>query len=164
VTVLSLLLIAIGALGKSAITINPSGRFPSGRFNIFPIEILPGAMLADARFRDTAAHAMKLSLTTFIVPFAFVYSPELMAFPSLSWDVLWAVIEVLIVQLAVSACAYGYLFRSLAAWERAAFGLVGVLAFMAMTQEPVIWSRLAYGTGTVLLLWLSLPRLRLAAS
>jgi TRAP transporter 4TM/12TM fusion protein len=230
VTVLSLLLIAIGALGQTVMTTNLSGRFGMVLIEILPdsklllligamivslalgmglptpvaymvaslamvpflqqvgvpplqahffvfyfavfstltppiaVSILAGAMLADARFRDTAAHAMKLSLTTFIVPFAFVYSPELMAFPSLGWDVLWAVIEVLIVQLAVSACAYGYLFRNLAAWERAAFGIVGVLAFMAMTQDPVIWSRLAYGTGAVLLLWLSLPRLRLAAS
>jgi hypothetical protein len=57
VTVLSLLLIAICALGQTALTTNLSGRF-----DIVLIEILAGAMLADARFRDTIAYAMKLTL------------------------------------------------------------------------------------------------------
>ncbi|RLA47639.1 MAG: hypothetical protein DRR42_17435 [Gammaproteobacteria bacterium] len=230
VTVLSLLLIAIGALGQTVMTTNLSGRFgmvlieflPDSKlllligamvvslmlgmglptpvaymvaslamvpflqqvgvpplqayffvfyFAVFStltppvaVSILAGSMLADARFRDTAAHAMKLACTTFIVPFAFVYSPELMAFPDLNWDMLFAVIEVLSVQLAVSACAYGYVMRSLAAWERAAFGVAALSGFIAITHEPLYWSQLAYGILAGLILWVIISRRRTVAT
>jgi TRAP-type uncharacterized transport system fused permease subunit len=39
---------------------------------------------------DTGNHAMKLAATTFIIPFAFVFNPELMAFPNFSWKMLGA--------------------------------------------------------------------------
>ena len=226
VTVLSLLLIAIGALGQTVMTTNLSGRFgmvlieflPDSKlllligamvvslilgmgsptpvaymvaslamvpflqqvgvpllqahffvfyFAVFStltppvaVSILAGSMLADARFRDTAAHALKLACTTFIVPFAFVYSPELMAFPEMSWDVLLAVFEVLTVQLSISACAYGHVIRSLSTWERVAFGLVALFAFTAITHEPVYWTQLAYGGLGGLGLWLKITRSR----
>ncbi len=226
VTVLSLLLIAIGALGQTVMTTNLSGRFgmvlieflPDSKllllvgamlvslilgmglptpvaymvaslamvpflqqigvpalqahffvfyFAVFStltppvaVSILAGSMLAKARFRDTVAHAMKLSCTTFIVPFAFVYSPELMAFPDMSWNLLLAVFAVLSVQLSVSACAYGHVIRSLAAWERVSFGLVALVAFTAITHEPVYWTQLAYFGLGGLMLWLMITRSR----
>lgn len=118
------------------------------------VSILAAARLADARLRDTVYQAMKLAGATFIVPFAFVYNPALMAFPDLGWNMVLPILEVLIVQVSVAVCAFGYLFRMLAAWERAGFGLAAVFSFMAMTQGMVYWYALAYGLLACLLLWL----------
>ena len=76
---------------------------------------------------------MKLALTTFIIPFAFVYSPELMSFPHVTWPVWREIAEVVLIQWIVSVAAYGYCFRSLGAAERAIFGVAGLLGFLAMT-------------------------------
>jgi len=226
VTVLSLLLIAIGSLGQTIMTTNLSGRLGMVLLEILPdsklllligamvvslflgmglptpvaymvaslamvpflqqvgvpplqahffvfyfavfstltppvaLSILASAMLAKAGFAETAAHAMKLACTTFIVPFAFVYSPELMAFPDVTWGVLIAVIEVLFVQLVVSISAYGYFVRQLTIWEQFAFGIVALLAFVAMTHEFIYWYFLTYGSFAALLLWIKIPSMR----
>jgi len=226
VTVLALLLIAIGALGQTVMTTNLSGRLGMVLVELLPdsklllligamvvslllgmglptpvaymvaslamvpflqqvgvpplqahffvfyfavfstltppvaVSILAGAMLAKARFAETALQAMKLACTTFIVPFAFVYSPELMAFPDLSWAMLIAFIEVVFVQLTVSVSAYGYFIRRLLFWERIAFGVVSLMAFAAMTHEQAYLDFMTYGGFAVLLLWITIPRWR----
>ena len=43
--------------------------------------VLAAAKLSGSGFWETGMHAMKLAATTFIIPFAFVFNPELMAFP-----------------------------------------------------------------------------------
>ncbi|NQV83223.1 MAG: TRAP transporter fused permease subunit, partial [Rhodospirillales bacterium] len=49
------------------------------------VSVLAAAKLADASFLNTAADAIKIALTTFIIPFAFVFFPELMSFPHMTW-------------------------------------------------------------------------------
>ena len=68
---------------------------------------------------------MKIAATTFIIPFAFVYSPVLMSFPHLTWNVVPQILEVLAIQFTVSIAAYGYYLRNLnvgsvvsSAWRR----------------------------------------------
>ncbi|MCP5374190.1 MAG: TRAP transporter fused permease subunit, partial [Hyphomicrobiales bacterium] len=85
------------------------------------VSVLAAAKLAGASFLSTAWDSMKMAMTTFIIPFAFVFSPELMSFPHLTWKVLPAVLEVLAIQWTVSIAAYGYVFRPLAGWERLLF-------------------------------------------
>lgn len=97
------------------------------------VSVLAAGKLAQASFLGTAADAMKLALTTFIIPFAFVYSPELMSFPHLTWPVWREIAEVVLIQWIVSVAAYGYCFRALGAAERTIFGIAGVLGFLAMT-------------------------------
>jgi len=100
------------------------------------ISVLAAAKLANASFLSTAKDSMKIALTTFIIPFAFVYSPELMSFPNMTWSVIPAVVEVVFIQWSVSTATYGYLFRVLSGWERLVFTAVAVLAFMGMVLDP----------------------------
>src|SRR5574341_1085335 len=81
---------------------------------------LAAAKIAGSGFWETGMHSMKLAATTFIIPFAFVFNPELMAFPNFSWKMLWAVVEVLVVQWTSSIFLYGYFRRKLTAIERGA--------------------------------------------
>lgn len=99
------------------------------------VSVLAAAKLADASFLQTAAESMKIAMTTFIIPFALVYSPELMSFPNLSWAVLPPLLEVLLIQISVSIAAYGYAFRGLLGWERWLVALAAFFGFLGMTEQ-----------------------------
>lgn len=99
------------------------------------VSVLAAAKLANASFLQTAGESLKIAMTTFIIPFAFVYSPELMAFPNLTWAVVPALVEVVLIQYSVSVAAYGFMFRRLAGWERWTVGLAGFCGFLGMTDQ-----------------------------
>ncbi len=108
------------------------------------VSVLAAAKLADASFLSTAKDSLKIALTTFIIPFAFVFSPELMSFPNISFDTIVAFFEVVFVQLAVSIASYGYMFKALNGWNRAGFALVALSGFLAFTLDARFWF-LAWG-------------------
>ena len=96
------------------------------------VSVLAAAKLADASFLETAKDAIKIALTTFIIPFAFVFFPELMSFPNMKWDVVPAVLIVLAIQWTVSIASYGHLFRTLVGWERAIFAVAALAGSLGM--------------------------------
>jgi TRAP-type uncharacterized transport system fused permease subunit len=105
-------------------------------------------------FWETGMHAMKLAATTFIIPFAFVFNPELMAFPDISWRMVWAVVEVLLVQAMSSIFLYGYFRRSLSAAERFASFVVVMLGYTAIMRPEVLYTYLALGSMAALVGWI----------
>jgi TRAP transporter 4TM/12TM fusion protein len=115
--------------------------------------VLAAAKISGAGFWDTGMHAMKLAATTFIIPFAFVFNPQLMAFPNFSWAMGWAVIEVLLVQLTSSILLYGYFRRTLNAAERIASFFVVMLGYTAIMRPEAVYTWLALGTTAALLAW-----------
>lgn len=226
VTVLSLLLIAIGALGQTVMTTNLSGRFGAALVHMLPdielllllgamgvsiilgmglptpvaylvaslamvpfmqqigvpalqahffvfyfavfstltppvaVSVMAAAKLSGAGFWATALHSMKLSLSTFIVPFAFVYRPELMSFPVVSLSTLTAVAEVILLQGSFAFAAYGFLMRALTNWERMLFAVVGIFGFMSLTTTPAFYAVAFYGGLLLLVIWLVASRRR----
>ena len=103
------------------------------------VSVLAAAKLGEATFLSTAKDAIKIALTTFIIPFAFVFSPELMSFPDVTLETLIAVAEVIFVQVAVSVASYGFLFRSLNGVERAAYAVVALSGFLGFTFDTNFW-------------------------
>ena len=99
------------------------------------VSVLAAAKLANSSFLQTAGESLKIAMTTFIIPFAFVYSPELMAFPNLTWDVVPALAQVLLIQWSVSVAAYGNVFRNLTQWERWTMGIAAFCGFLGMTDQ-----------------------------
>lgn len=99
------------------------------------VSVLAAAKLADASFLETAKDSMKIAMTTFIIPFAFVFSPELMSFPNMTWGVVPAILKVIFIQCSVSIASYGYICRHLVGWERWFFAVVAVLGFLGMTLD-----------------------------
>lgn len=99
------------------------------------VSVLAAAKLSQASFLGTALDAMKLAVTTFIIPFAFVYHPELMSFPNLTWSVVPPLVLVLVLQWTVSTAAYGYFRRNLTTIERGAFTFVSLAGFAALVSE-----------------------------
>lgn len=130
------------------------------------VSVLAAAKLAEARFLGTAADAMKLAVTTFIIPFAFVFHPELLSFPNLTWSVVPPVALLLVLQWTVSVAAYGHFCRDLGAVERAAFALVSLAGFLAIvtaggTAKVVFLALLGLTVGWV---WLMSTRRAAALS
>lgn len=115
--------------------------------------VLAAAKLSGAGFWDTGMHAMKLAATTFIIPFAFVFNPELMAFPNISWKMGSAVVEVLIVQWTSSVFLYAYFRRKLTAIERLGFLIVVLLGYTAIMRPETIYTYLASGLTLALMAW-----------
>jgi TRAP transporter 4TM/12TM fusion protein len=98
------------------------------------VSVLAAAKLGQASFLATARDSMKMAMTTFIIPFAFVFSPSLMSFPHMTWNVVPAVAEVVGIQWTISIAAYGYIFRPLVGWERFAFAIAALCGFLGMTD------------------------------
>jgi TRAP transporter 4TM/12TM fusion protein len=116
--------------------------------------VLAAAKISGAGFWDTGMHAMKLAATTFIIPFAFVFNPELMAFPNVSWKMIWAVIEVLLVQWTSSVFLYGYFRRSLSAVERFACFIVVMLGYTAIMRPETVYTYVALGATAAFVAWI----------
>lgn len=117
------------------------------------VAALAAAKIAEASFLETAAHAMKLMLTTFVIPFAFVYYPSLMSFPKLSWDILVPLVTVLILQWTVSVACYGFFRRELSKFERALFAFASFAGYAALTDRG-IYSNIIFGVIlAAIMLW-----------
>jgi TRAP transporter 4TM/12TM fusion protein len=108
------------------------------------VAALAAAKIAKAGFLETARDAMKLMLTTFVIPFAFVYYPSLMSFPHLHWEVLVPIVTCLLLQWTVSVSAYGYFRRDLSAFERTIFGIISFAGYGALCDRG-IYSNLLFG-------------------
>ena len=101
------------------------------------VAALAGAKMAGASFWTTCNESMKLAASTFIIPFAFVYRPQLLGFPDVGWDVVPPIVEILLVQWVTSIAMYGYFRRNLSAVERAFFGALTLLGYWAMVTEEI---------------------------
>lgn len=115
--------------------------------------VLAAAKISGSGFWETGMHSMKLAATTFIIPFAFVFNPEIMAFPNISWKMVWAVAEVLVVQTTSSIYLYGYFRRSLTTVERYGFLLAVLLGYTALMRPEIVYTYLAYGLTLGLMAW-----------
>jgi TRAP transporter 4TM/12TM fusion protein len=115
--------------------------------------VLAAAKLSGAGFWDTGMHSMKLAATTFIIPFAFVFNPELMAFPLLSWKMICSVVEVLIVQWTSSIYLYGYFRRALTKIERYGFLSLVLLGYTAIMKSDIAYTYVTLGLTIGLMAW-----------
>ena len=118
--------------------------------------VLAAAKVSGAGFWETGVHAMKLAATTFIIPFAFVFNTELMAFPNFSWKMLWAFLEVIVVQFTSSIFLYGFFRRPFSGFERFLALIVVGLGYTAIMRPEPAWTYAALGStlALVALIWL----------
>jgi TRAP transporter 4TM/12TM fusion protein len=93
---------------------------------------LAAAKIAGADLNDCTWESQKLMLTTFVIPFAFVYYPSLMSFPHLTWEVLIPVVTCLVLQWTVAIACYGYFLRDQTNLERALWAAVSLVGYAAL--------------------------------
>ena len=112
------------------------------------ISALAAAKLSGGSFLGTTLDAMKLMLTTFIIPFAFSYHPQLLKFPNIGWDVLPPVALIIVLQITTSIACYGYFFGQLTWIDRCMFALLTVAGLFLL----IGWSQIEFVGVTVILL------------
>ncbi len=120
------------------------------------VGVLAAAKLANANLLATARDSLKLAITTFIIPFGFVYHPEIMSFPHLTWSVLPPVITLLVLQWTTAVACFGYFTRPLTAIERWGFGLVCVLGFFAVIAPGITLPLIFSGLVLAAAIWVKL--------
>ena len=77
-----------------------------------------GAGIAGGDAFKTGMWAVRLGLVGFILPFLWVYSPELLLSGSTPLEILWVVLNCSIAVIAFAAANIGFLRRPLKLWER----------------------------------------------
>jgi len=122
------------------------------------VAALAGAKIAGAGFWETCRESMKLAATTFIIPFAFVYRPQLLAFPNLDWNMVPPIVEILLIQWTSSIALFGYFRRPLTTVETWPFGAATVLGYWAMVTEPLYSTFVFAGVVAVLFVGVGLRR------
>ena len=98
---------------------------------------IAGAAIARANPIKTALQATKLAVGAFIIPYMFVYNPQMLmihtTFPVVSAIIITAVIGM----FGVSACLEGYAFRRISAVERFLFAVSGLLCIIPESKTDV---------------------------
>lgn len=111
------------------------------------------AKMADAEFGKTAIEAMKLSLVAFIIPFVFVFNPQLLDFPNLSIDLFAATAMAIASTFALSVALYGYFLHRLNTWKRALFGIAAISGFLYVASSQSVLLAVFLGSLTMGLVW-----------
>jgi len=114
---------------------------------------LAGAKIAGASFWGTSVESFKLVVPAFVVPFAFIYHPELLAFPKNSPSVLLPIAAVAGVQFIVSVVLYGFFRRRLGIVERGAFALAGVPGMVYLVNPDLFYLWVFVAAGAAMVLW-----------
>jgi TRAP-type uncharacterized transport system fused permease subunit len=109
------------------------------------VSVLAAAKLSGAKFFETAVDSMKIACTTFIIPFAFVFRPELMSFPDVTAVTLATVVLILLMQLTISAANYGYFLKDLVVVERILLWIAFVSLFAYLAELGDLWLWLGIG-------------------
>ena len=99
------------------------------------VSALAAAKLSGGTFLGTAKDGMKLMLTTFIIPYGFIYHPELLSFPNVTWDVLPPVLLIQCLQWTSSVVCYGYFVRDLTWTERWGYLTVTAIGFSYLIND-----------------------------
>ena len=102
------------------------------------VSALAAAKLSGGSFLGTALDSMKLMLTTFIIPFAFCYHPQLLKFPNIGWDVLPPIALILVLQITTSVACYGYFLIRLTWIDRYMFALFTIAGLFLLIN----WSQI----------------------
>ncbi len=92
------------------------------------------ARLADANYNRLCFIAIRLSLSAFILPFIFVYKPELLGQGNVL-DIIEVTFTAAVGLVALSACFEGFLLRLMGWAERLIVGAVGIMLILPLRLE-----------------------------
>jgi TRAP transporter 4TM/12TM fusion protein len=126
------------------------------------ISCLAASKISGGTFLGTARESLKISVPTFIIPFAFIFNPALLTFPKVSSTSLIAFFLTTLTMLYASIAFYGFFLRKLNTIERAAFGISAILALLYLIMHVSYLLPMSLGLGAFAFLWVLVGRLRIA--
>lgn len=99
---------------------------------------IAGAAIAKAKPIKTALNATKLAIGAFIIPYVFVYNPQMLLIDTTVWNALPICVTALIGMFALSAALEGYCFRHENILERAIFAAAGIMCILPTHSTDII--------------------------
>jgi TRAP transporter 4TM/12TM fusion protein len=124
------------------------------------ISCLAASKLSGGSFVGTAQESMKIALPTFIIPFVFIYNPDLLSFPGVTIAGLIAFVLTLLVMITFEVTMHGFFIRKLQLIERLAFGITTFLGLCYLLNHTVSYLTGFLGLGVVASLWVFLSQRR----
>ena len=107
-----------------------------------------GAGIAGASPNKVGWTAVRIGLLAFVIPFFFVYSPELMMMQGAWYNILWAFISATIGCYCLGGALIGYYKTNLRIYERAAL----LIAAASLVDSGLVTD--AIGFGLLIIVWL----------
>ncbi|MEI0557988.1 TRAP transporter permease [Brachyspira intermedia] len=99
---------------------------------------MAGAAIAKSDPLKTGIEATKLSIGAFIIPYMFIFNPDILMINTTIADVIPILITSLIGMFGVSAGLEGYVFRKCKAYERILFIIAGLLSIYPEFYTDII--------------------------
>jgi TRAP transporter 4TM/12TM fusion protein len=126
------------------------------------ISCLAAAKISGGTFLGTARESLKISVPTFIIPFAFIFNPALLTFPKVSVASLIAFLLTTITMLFASIAFYGFFLRKLNTIERTCFGISAVLSLLYLIMHVSYLLPISLVLGALGILWILIGTFRIA--
>ncbi|ELV06407.1 TRAP transporter permease [Brachyspira hampsonii] len=99
---------------------------------------MAGAAIAKSDPLKTGIEATKLSIGAFIIPYMFIFNPDILMINTTIADIIPILISSLIGMFGVSAGLEGYVFRKCKAYERILFIIAGLLSIYPEVYSDII--------------------------
>lgn len=99
---------------------------------------IAGAAIAKAKPIRTAFQATKLAVGAFIIPYMFVFNPQMLMINASVGNVIWIVFTALIGMFGVNSALEGYVFRRTGMAERALFLVGGLLCIIPESRTDIV--------------------------
>ncbi|HEU4661952.1 MAG TPA: TRAP transporter permease [Pseudolabrys sp.] len=101
------------------------------------LAVFAAAGLAKSELWATGLAAVRIAATSFIVPYMFVYAPELLMIGSW-YDILWASVTAIVGVLIFSAGLHGYFITHSRLWQSATLVVAGLLLIDPHVSTDVV--------------------------
>ncbi len=99
---------------------------------------IAGAAIAKGKPMKTAVNATKLAIGAFIIPYMFVYNPQMLMINATVLSVIFICLTALIGMFGISIALEGYGFRTASIIERLLFAAGGFLCVIPETKTDII--------------------------
>lgn len=99
---------------------------------------IAGAAIAGSKPIRTAFQATKLAIGAFIIPYMFVFNPQMLIIGASAGKIIWIVSTALIGMFGISSALEGYSFRKTSIVERILFIAGGLLCIIPETRSDIV--------------------------
>ena len=99
---------------------------------------IAGAAIAKSKPMVTAVNATKLAIGAFLIPYVFVYNPQMLMIGGTFTSILTIIITALIGMFGISVALEGYGFKTASVVERVLFAIAGLACVIPESKTDII--------------------------
>ena len=99
---------------------------------------IAGAAIAKSKPMVTAVNATKLAIGAFLIPYVFVYNPQMLMIGGTFTSILTIIVTALIGMFGISVALEGYAFKNTSIVERILFAIAGLACVIPESKTDII--------------------------